>query len=265
MPICSSALMCHAPVTIPTVGLDRSKQCGKTTDSMMTAARTLMKYNPDHIILVSPHAPRLPDKFGVINQRITGNFASFGKPGIKINLPWDKVMIEELEDTAPHSFESLPKVDLDHGSMVPLWFLQQAGWDGKTTIISLPAMEPMNYVEDAADALHDLLRKDPQSFALVASGDLSHCLRPDSPGGFHPQAEEFDQNFTQALHQGDFQKAIQISEDLRMGAGEDVVDSFCFVALASQLSNHNAKFLSYEAPFGVGYGISILNQFEPDD
>ena len=180
MPICSSVLMCHAPVVIPPIGLKRSPECQKTTDSMRAAARQLMNHNPDQIIIVSPHAPRLPDRFGVFNQRISGNFHSFGKPDIKINLPWDKIIVEEMEEMAPDFFEALPKVELDHGAMVPLWFLQEAGWDGKTTIISLPAISPMDTIEDAAGALFEILRRDPQNFALIASGDMSHCLSEDS-------------------------------------------------------------------------------------
>ena len=43
-------------------------------------------------------------------------------------------------------------------------------------------MEPMNYVEEAAESLADILKKDPQNFAIIASGELSHCLEENSLG-----------------------------------------------------------------------------------
>ena len=67
-------------------------------------------------------------KFGLINQRIQGNFSSFGKSEVKINLPWDTALIEELEEDARNSFESLPNLELDHGTMVPLGFCKS--WMG---------------------------------------------------------------------------------------------------------------------------------------
>jgi leucyl-tRNA synthetase len=37
-PICTSVLMCHAPIVIPPIGKARAKDCAATTEAMKAAA-----------------------------------------------------------------------------------------------------------------------------------------------------------------------------------------------------------------------------------
>jgi aromatic ring-opening dioxygenase LigB subunit len=94
--------------------------------------------------------------------------------------------------------------------------------------------------------------------AIVASGDMSHRLTPDSPAGYDPRARQFDDEFIACLRRGAYRDLEHFDRELQKLAGEDALDS-TLVALAAvnwQTTGH--EILSYEGPFGVGYGVAAL-------
>ena len=96
--------------------------------------------------------------------------------------------------------------------------------------------------------------------AVVASGDMSHRLQPGAPAGFHPRAKDFDGAFIECLRAGDYRKLLNFDPELHDLAAEDVVDSTLIAAAAVNWDAAGHEVLSYESPFGVGYGVAILHQ-----
>ena len=90
---------------------------------------------------------------------------------------------------------------------------------------------------------------------LIASGDLSHKLSGSSYGTV-PEGAEFDRAVTEALGCGDFLALFNIPEDLRKCAGECGYYSLMVLAGCFDRRGVEAKFLSYEGPFGVGYAVA---------
>src|SRR6185295_4560057 len=56
--------------------------------------------------------------------------------------------------------------------------------------------------------------------ALVASGDLSHRLKPKAPAGYNPAAYRFDEEVVAAIHDNAPGRIAEIDHDLRRTAGE---------------------------------------------
>ena len=50
--------------------------------------------------------------------------------------------------------------------------------------------------------------------ALIASGDLSHCLLPGSPNGYAPEGEVFDARVVEALGKLDVEALLSLDETL---------------------------------------------------
>lgn len=90
--------------------------------------------------------------------------------------------------------------------------------------------------------------------ALIASGDLSHCLKEDGPYGFHPHGPKFDQDLIKYLKNKDIDRLIKLDEDYPE-AGECGLRSICFILgiLEESKINYQPEILSYEGPWGVGY------------
>jgi AmmeMemoRadiSam system protein A len=97
-----------------------------------------------------------------------------------------------------------------------------------------------------------------RSVALVASGDLSHRLKPEAPAGYSPAAYRFDEEVVAAIHDNSPAQIVDIDPDLRRIAGECGYRSMLVVLGATRELPRACEVLHYEAPFGVGYLVAQL-------
>jgi MEMO1 family protein len=266
MAVCApsvAVLMCHAPIVIPAIGRSRSGQCLASTLAMAEAAGTVVKHGVRTLVLISPHTPRHPHAFGgIFSPTLRGSFASFGFPELVCAFPQDPEVLDTLMRHAKrHQLELAPmEVDgVDHGALVPLWFLQEAGYKGSVTILGLPwEGDSENHTCFGAVLAEALGKLGP--WALVASGDMSHALRPGGPAGFDPRAWEFDEAVVSCVRENRLRDLSNIDPPLRDRAAEDVVDSLEVARGAMSDDSSGHRFLSYEGPFGVGYLVAVLRE-----
>lgn len=261
MSVVVAALMCHAPIVVPAVGAERAVECATTTRAMRDVAAEVVRHAPEGLVLITPHAPRQPRAWGVCAEaHVQGDFGRFGHGAVGVALPGAPSMARALAAAAAShgvAVDGLAGRALDHGAVVPLWFLAEAGYSGATLVVALP------YPGAGSEArfgrlLRDVAHARGERWAVVASGDMSHRLRPGAPAGFHPRACEFDDGFVQALRAGDYAGAMAPEPALQELAGEDVVQSTCVATAAVGFEARGARVLAYERPFGVGYCEAVL-------
>ena len=243
-----AVLLPHAPILVPAVCGASGGAAAASCQAMRAAAAELLSYRPDSLVLISPHSPRKPGAYGLwADDRLEGSFDQFGAVQTQVSLPNDRRLANALTVEAQSrsvAIWSISNYRLDHGALVPLWFLAEAGWTGPTIILSL------NYSDDdgltrlgeaiaaAANGLH-------RRIALVASGDMSHRLTAGAPCGFHPQAHEFDETFIHLVGEGNYHELQQINPDLRELAAEDTVDSTLIAAAAVGWQSDGHRLLTF--------------------
>ena len=261
-----SVLLPHPPIAVPAVAGERGARCAATTEACRRVAERLVAQVPDRLVLISPHTPRDRRAFGFVGDRragdrLRGDLGRFGAPGAGVDLPSDVELATRLGGQASASgpeLRRLPNQPLDHGAVVPLSFLVEAGWSGPTTVIALPwqhsAVDGRRFGRRLANALADIGGRT----ALVASGDMSHRCLPDAPAGFHPRAVEFDRELTRLVAAGDFAAIARIDPELRELAAEDTSETALIVTAAHDFEARGAEVLSYEHPFGVGYLVAVF-------
>ena len=255
--------MPHAPVLVPGVGGERGNGAGASVHAMAQAARSVAMAPPDTIVLISPHSPRRRGMFAIwADARIAGSLAKFDAPKSAVDLPSDESFARTIAEEARSRGVQVWRLrdhDLDHGATVPLWHLANAGWRGPTVLIGLNYPDEPGLTE-MGEAIAAATRRAGRRVAVVASGDMSHRLQPGAPSGFHPRANEFDRKFIECLRAGDYRQLTCLDHELRELAAEDAVDSTIIAASAVNWSADGHQVLSYEGPFGVGYGVAILHQ-----
>ncbi|HVU36535.1 MAG TPA: class III extradiol ring-cleavage dioxygenase family protein [Opitutaceae bacterium] len=261
-----AGLMPHAPILVRGIGRHHRAQVRATIAAMAEVARHAVAARPDAVVVVSPHSPRSGDAFGLwYGARLTGTFEQFGYSGDKVDLPFDRALAESIEAEAARRGVRTWRIEedtLDHGATVPLSFLRAAEWRGPTVIAGLP--EPgSGHLDEFGRAIAAAACLVGRRVALIASGDMSHRLLPSAPLGYAEEGPRFDRLFVDLLRHGN-PKAIQrIDAELLESAGEDVVEPTRVVLAASGFGTQHRSVLSYEGPFGVGYGVAILS--EPDE
>lgn len=261
-------LMPHPPIVVPAVGRDRLEDCRATYEACCDFARRLVAARPARLFLISPHSPRRLDAFGIWSgKRLRGDLRDFGAPRAAVDLPNDTELAAALRAEAGGRgvpVWEIPPEPLDHGAVVPLWFLADAGWSGPTSIASLPYPGEGDLAAfGAAAAAAASALTGPA--AVVASGDMSHRTRPGAPAGHHPRAREFDRQVVDLVRAGRLGALQDIAPDLRELAAEDVADSATVAAAALDFRAHNVEVLSYEDPFGVGYLVAVFHDGDHDE
>lgn len=262
-----AVLMCHAPIVIPHIAKARQSSCALSTQGMRRAAQKVTAQDPDLILIVSPHTPRWEDGFGIVPSAPSGDFGRFGEPSIRVSAPTDVSLCASIREHA--NKVGLPCRDvnvqtLDHGSAVPLFFIQETRWRKNVIICTIPYPSQIQSCVHFGASIASLMSEKGVRWSLVASGDMSHALSKDAPCGFHPSGERFDAHFVDAIAHGDYEKALYGEACLRREAAEDVVDSvavaFGALSHAGQTDGRRppCEIYSYEGPFGVGYTTAHL-------
>ena len=256
-----AALMPHAPILVPEVGGAAGDAATATRQAMREVARRVVEHRPDSLVLISPHSPRQPEAYGLwSNDPVMGSFAQFGAPQAVVSLPLDQTLTQavtgEMKSRGVKTW-AIYHLALDHGALVPLWFLAEAGWAGPVVIVSL------NYSGEDRDTevgegIVAAAQRVSRRIAVIASGDMSHCLTTTAPCGFQMRAHLFDEAYMRILRAGDFRNLEKISPELRELAAEDVLDSTLIAAAAVKWRSDGHQVLQYESPFGVGYGVAML-------
>lgn len=255
-----ACIMPHPPLIVPAVGRGEERGIEATIEAMGYVSRKIAAVKPDTIVLASPHSVMYADYIHISpGTSARGDFSRFGAPRVSVEKEYDTELVEVLADMA---FEAdlragtLGEKDasLDHGTLVPLYFIEQQWQDYKLVRVSLsgqPLIVHYRFGQLIARAAKRLGRR----IVFVASGDLSHKLKADGPYGFAPEGLEFDRQVTDAMKTGDFIAFLRMGESFCEAAGECGLRAFIEMAGALDGCAVTPDFRSYEGPFGVGYAV----------
>ncbi|MDF2628344.1 MAG: uncharacterized protein K0R39_2175 [Symbiobacteriaceae bacterium] len=261
-----TALVPHPPLLIPAVGGEEVGRVRATHTAMEQVATELAALHPETVVIISPHGPVFSDAIAVhMLDAIQGDFGAFGAREVTFDLPIDRNLAALVIDSArqqglpvaPVTDEWAPEwraERLDHGTMVPLYFVQQAGWQGKILPIAMGMLPPVQLYA-FGQALQEAIDRSDRRIAVLASGDLSHRLTPDAPAGYCPDAHQFDREVVEALGRGDLGHLFRLDHDLCEKAGECGLRPMMMLAGTLDGIHVHPTVLSYEGPFGVGYAV----------
>ena len=264
-----SGITPHPPIMVPEVGGESIADVADSIDAMSELTRRIIESGAESVILISPHAPLETNSFVAYDgPQVEGDFSLFNAPGIHFSTQIDEELLRAIMRTAAseqYEVTRLHQNDLDHGIAVPLYFLLRNGWRGKVVTLGYSFLSNEDHlrfgscITKAADQVG-------RRVAFIASGDLSHRLKPQAPAGYNPNAHVFDEQVVDALRSNDPQRIVDIDFDLRRLAGECGYRSMLVAIGASSELPLSCEVLSYEAPFGVGYLVAQLtNQTAPSD
>lgn len=267
MSILGAAVVPHPPIILPEVGHGEEQKISATTQAYEEISRRVVELNPDTIIVTSPHTMLYADYFHISpGEQAAGSMLRFSAPTVSLQVNYDAELVQKLSELS--AAEKIPagtlgerNASLDHGTMIPLRFLQLAGLDFNRVkfvrigLSGLNAATHYKFGQLIAQAADELGRK----IFFMASGDLSHKLKADGPYGMVPEGAIFDSQVMDNLSGGKFLRLLTMDEKICSRAAECGLRSFWIMAGALDRLNVTAERLSYEGTFGVGYGIVWFN------
>ena len=272
MPILGAFVVPHPPLIIPDVGRGGEKQIEKTIRAYEKVADEIARLKPETIILSSPHALMYSDYFHISpGQGAEGDFSMFRAKNVRFEETYDEDLVKEIcrladQDGFPAGIEGERTYrgdqKLDHGTMIPLYFIRQKYSDFKIIRLGLSGLSLKEHyrfgrmIREAVDALN-------RRAVYVASGDLSHKLQTYGPYGFAPEGPQYDQRLMsifEAISGGstDLKALLDFDEGFLSEAAECGHRSFVMMAGALDGLSLDVQVLSHEDVTGVGYGIVTL-------
>jgi len=250
----------HPPIMVPGVGGSRARTTQASLDAFAAMADALGNFDPETLVVMSPHAPSVADAVAVDDsESLAGSLGQFGDPA-SYRWPGDPALahaiLTELERGAvpalPRSGEPRLKAGwLDHATIVPLSFLD-ASQRRPIVVLSLSYLDYATH-RRVGQAVRAAADRTGRRIAFIASGDMSHRLTPDAPAGYSPRAAELDETIRSLVDQGRFAELGEISEGLIEAGGECGLRSF--ITLGGYMGDDPVptRVLAYEGPWGVGY------------
>lgn len=272
--IVNAYILPHPPVVVQGIGRGRERSAYATVEAMKRAAREIGKDRPTTIILSTPHAPCFKDYVYVYDQEtLSGDFSDFGSPEIELSFKNNTVLSERIAEKASKSsigaggLSSILKKQyginnrLDHGALVPLWFIQKELPDFKLVCISTPFL-PFEELYEFGRRIQEAVAESDERVVYIASGDLSHKLNKDAPAGYHPQGKDYDEYLVGKVRSNDYKGLVETEEGFLENAGECGTRSVIIMYGALKGMNLKSEVYSYEGPFGVGYLIARVSPSE---
>ncbi len=260
----------HPPLILPGVGRGKEREIDKTITAYTKAARLCADIKPDTIVVISPHSVCYSDYFHISpGERAHGDMSRFGARGETVDAVYDTGFVRELSQNAERDgvrAGTLGERDssLDHGTVIPLRFIDAQGAKYKLVRIGLSGLSVAEHYKLGmciAKTAEELKRRT----VIIASGDLSHKLKPDGPYGYAAEGPEFDAQVTQAMRDADFYKFMSFSPSFCEKAAECGLRSFLIMAGAFDGLSVKSELLSYEGVTGVGYAVADFFPGEPDE
>lgn len=261
--IVSAYITPHSPILIPNIGKKNTSILEKTTESLAEIKKELAEQKLDTIIIISPHKKDNTDIS--LNNHFDAliNFEEFGDYFSKINLEGDMNLAYKIKEAVEPEYilnleaEKRP----DHGANIPLYMLLTENnqkikeFKGKIIVINTSFNKDLKYHFEFGQKISSELMGNEKRIAIVASGELSHCLSRNTPGGFFQKANFFDDKTIENLKKGKegVENILATDKKLALEAKECGLRPIAVILGIINSQEYNPETLSYQKDLGVGY------------
>ena len=262
MAVKGAVMVPHPPVIIPEIGHGEEQKIRETSDSYRKAAAKIAGWKPETVVVISPHSVMYADYFHISpGTGAQGDFGQFRASQVKFQVDYDtefvKVLAREAEARdIPAGTLGEREKRLDHGTMVPLYFLDRYMQDYRLVRVGLSGL-PFTVHYELGECIRKTAELLDRDVVIIGSGDLSHKLKEDGPYGFQKEGPEYDERIMDVMGRGAFGELFDFSEDFCDKAAECGHRSFTIMAGALDGLKVKTERLSHQGTFGVGYGICI--------
>ncbi len=256
MSLVFAGLTPHPPLLIENIGKENATKLKNTKEAMERLEEELYLTHPQVLFIISPHEGIHENAFVVnVHDKFTSNFEEFGDfvttktwmgggdfgahiahEGQKLHLPIRLINEEKIR----------------YGASIPLHFLSNHLPNIKIVPIGYSGLSPKEHLA-FGELLKEIILMSGKRIAIIASGDMSHCISKKSPLPYNPKGKEFDDSIQALLHTRNTLGMSQIDSTLIEQAQECCYKSL--LILLGVLKNVDYQFENYcyEHPFGVGY------------
>ena len=224
MSIVGAVMVPHPPIILPEIGRGEEIKIQATRDAYEKAMAFAASLQPETVVIASPHSIMYSDYFHISpGAEAEGDFRRFRAGQVRIHADYDIEFVHELcglcdRDGFPAGTMGEREPELDHGTMIPLYFLGHHADPGSFQVvrIGLSGLSLTDHyllgmkIREAAERLG-------RRIVFIASGDLSHKLREEGPYGFDPNGPQYDERIMDVMGRAAFDELLKLQLGMSLG------------------------------------------------
>jgi len=248
----------------------------ETRAAMRVLAKRISETLPQTVVIASPHNLRLVSRIAVVvSENSSGTLKGIRNRSVSLRARCDtdfgRILVRQAEK------EDLPVVganygtatgsssdiQMDWGTLVPLWFILKEGKLKPKILIVTPSREiPLRTNFVFGQLLGRLMSKDrTRKFVFIASADQAHAHSRTGPYGFSRAAQKYDDLVLRAIRDNNLKRILRLRPRFIEDAKPDSLWQMVILAGINELVPLRSQLLSYQVP--SYYGMACAG-FEPD-
>ena len=248
-----SSYVPYLPI-LPGVGdVEHKEKVKNTLVAYKTLEEDLYASKPDVVLVLTKHGDMLPDAFSAsLSSTFRTSFEELGNFDVSMDIKCDTEFLQRIKEKM---MTTIPLVLFTEEKLAytfsPLHYLMKSH---KYPIVPLYYSMLDNHDHFLfGQMLREVIEESGKRVAIVAIGNLSHCVTQFGPGKYNEAGKKFDQKIVNALKKDKKGLVMKIEDDLIKKAQECGMKTL--LMLLGVLEEYNVKtdILEYEYPFGVGY------------
>lgn len=261
----------HPPIIVSEIGRGEEVKAKNTIDGVKAVSSYIKEKSPTTIIVITPHGPLFSDAISISAERnLYGDFGNFWHKEVKLEFENNLELMKKIINNSLKEGIRIVAIDnstarryrvenkLDHGTMVPLYFVDKVYKNFKLIHITYGLLSPQELYKFGRCIKEAVLDSD-DDVILLASGDLSHRLSHDGPYPYSPYGRVYDEKIVDVIRKGNMEDIVTFDLELAERAGECGLRSFMVMAGFLDGYKVESEVFSYEGPFGVGYCTAKLD------
>lgn len=250
-----SAFVPHSPLLMEKVGKDKNLQLKKTLASYKILEQELYASKPDAIIVIGAHSQILIDSFSIpLAPTFHTSFKEIGDFTTTREFRPENSIIQNIKEESINKFPLVMTSEpmIDFGMAIPLHLLAPRLVDVPIVLIHHSLLSNQEHYEFGKE-LREIIEHSGKRVAIIAAGDLAHCLTAEAPAPYNETGKKFDDLVKQSLKKSSAKKLLELDERVTGLAQECGLKPLLILMGIMSEHSYRSEILSYEYPFGVGY------------
>lgn len=257
MPVIYSAILPHSPLLLKPIGKENTEKLEATLNSYQRVIEKIKQKEISTIVVITPHGKKDDSNHYVNNSlKYKVDLKEFGDLASRLEIKPDLPLFQKLQDSehVNKQLKTYQEETLDYGSSIVLYLII-------SQLSNLTALSISNSDDDNQEnynfgkKLNQALKKSNQNIAVIASGDMSHCVSKKSPQGYNAKGVKFDNQIKEIISQNTEldKKILAFDQNLITKAKECGLKPLLIALGVLSDYNYETKVLSYQDDFGIGY------------
>ena len=239
----------------------------ETRAAMRVLAKRISETHPQTVVIASPHNLRLVSRIAVVvSENSSGTLRGSSNRSVSLHARCDidfgRILLSQAEK------EGLPVVganygtatgsssdmQMDWGTLVPLWFIQKERKLKPKILIVTPSREiPLQKNFVLGQLLGRLMSKDrKRKFVFIASADQAHAHSRTGPYGFSRAAQKYDDLVLRAIRDNNLKRILRLKPKFIEDAKPDSLWQMVILAGINEVVPLRSQLLSYQVPSYYG-------------